>query len=369
MKSNDMISLAFRNDTVTYMGKTHPTGSVFCKVLNIPGDVFAQINEACRRISAVNTMIKTMAANESEMTNARAAAHALLHLLSGHDPFTFFADEHYHERIDQIFTVDAINGIMAYQAAILTGRFTDAVSEELTDTLELCRLAPVLANISDALTTIHTHVLPFIEQLDGAESDRTPEGYAAIFAKAFPADFELGDGTSAWLSLTNVSMQYTAERDETGAGPFITKIMNYVTMGGLLRTDLFEGLALGHAPKRCPICKRWFLTTDARHTKYCGDICPGDPHGLTCRQIGNRMGRTQRELSDDHPIRAIYETRMNTIRQAIKRNTLDKALATRMKRLGRDKLERALSDVHYAQTAYQTEMEQNALRAEAEGLL
>ena len=369
MKSNDISSLAFRNNTVSYMGQVYPTGSIFCKVLNIPGDVLSQINAACCQISAVNTMINTMMADQNEMADACASAHELLRLLAAHEPFTFFADERYHVRIDQIFTCDAINGIMAYQTAILTGRYTDAVAEELVDTLELCRLAPVLANIGDALTTIQTHVLPFIEQLDGTESDRTPDGYAAIFAKAFPADFEIGDGTSAWLSLTNVSMQYTAEHDETGAGPFITKVMNFVTMGGLLRADLFEGLAIGHAPKRCPICKRWFLTTDARHTKYCGNVCPGDPHGLTCRQIGNRMGRAQRELSDDHPIKAVYETRMNTIRQSVKRNTLDKDLAARMKKLGRDKLEKALSDVHYAQTAYQAEMEQDALRTEAEGML
>ena len=281
MKSNDISSLAFRNNTVSYMGQVYPTGSIFCKVLNIPGDVLSQINAACCQISAVNTMINTMMADQNEMADACASAHELLRLLAAHEPFTFFADERYHVRIDQIFTCDAINGIMAYQTAILTGRYTDAVAEELVDTLELCRLAPVLANTGDALTTIQTHVLPFIEQLDGTESDRTPEGYAAIFAKAFPADFEIGDGTSAWLSLTNVSMQYTAEHDETGAGPFITKVMNFVTMGGLLRADLFEGLAIGHAPKRCPICKRWFLTTDARHTKYCGNVCPGDPHGLT----------------------------------------------------------------------------------------
>lgn len=26
---------------------------------------------------------------------------------------------------------------------------------------------------------------------------------------------------------------------------------------------------MGHAPKKCRICGKWFLTTNARHTKYC----------------------------------------------------------------------------------------------------
>ncbi|MFR5901832.1 MAG: DUF6076 domain-containing protein [Neglectibacter timonensis] len=85
--------------------------------------------------------------------------------------------------------------------------------------------------------------------------------------------------------------------------------MHYVSFVGMFRSDLFEGLCVGHAPKKCPICGRWFLTTNARHTKYCGNLAPGDKLHRTCRQIGNLQGRSQRELAADHPIKQIYEHR------------------------------------------------------------
>jgi hypothetical protein len=133
----------------------------------------------------------------------------------------------------------------------------------------------------------------------------------------------------------------------------------------MLRADLFEGLCFGHAPRKCPICGRWFLTTDARHTKYCGGFAPGDPKGRTCRQLGNLQGREKRELADDHPVKVIYNRRMNTIQVYLRRGTLDEATAKKMKRLARNKMERAISDAAYANGSYADEMEQDALLTEA----
>ena len=129
----------------------------------------------------------------------------------------------------------------------------------------------------------------------------------------------------------------------------------------MFRSDLFEGLCVGHAPKKCPICGRWFLTIDARYTKYCGGLAPGDQRGRTCRQIGNLRGREQRELADDHPIKAIYNRRMNTILQSTRRGKLDEGVASAMKKLAKDKMLRALSDHRYASTVYEQEMTQEAL--------
>lgn len=114
----------------------------------------------------------------------------------------------------------------------------------------------------------------------------------------------------------------------------------------------------------CPICGKWFLITDARQNKYCGGLAPGDKRGRTCRQIGNLKGREQRELADHHPIRVIYNRRMNTITQYLRRGTLDEQTAAVMKRLAKDKLERAILDVAYANGSYEKEMEQATLLKE-----
>ena len=141
--------------------------------------------------------------------------------------------------------------------------------------------------------------------------------------------------------------------------------MLYVSFVGMFRSDLFEGLCVGHAPKKCPICGRWFLTTNARPTKYCGNLAPGDKLRRTCRQIGNLKGREQRELADDHPLKQIYERRLNTINRYLQRGTIDPELAAVMKKLAKDKMYRAISNVAYAQGDYEKEMGHSSLLEEA----
>lgn len=107
----------------------------------------------------------------------------------------------------------------------------------------------------------------------------------------------------------------------------------------ILRWDVprrsFEGLCVGHAPRKCAVCGKWFLTTDARHTKYCSGYAPNDRRGRTCRQVGNLRGREQRELAADHPIKKIYTKRFNTITQYLGRGTLDEQTAAMMKALAK----------------------------------
>ena len=60
---------------------------------------------------------------------------------------------------------------------------------------------------------------------------------------------------------------------------------------------------------------------------------------------------------------------MNTITQALGRGTMDEQVAAIMKKLAKDKMQRAVSDVRYAQSSYAAGMEQDALLAEAKGKL
>ena len=186
--------------------------------------------------------------------------------------------------------------------------------------------------------------------------ERTPDGLAAAFSAHFSAS------NDSLMALANASVQYAS----AGEPPQLLRRMNYVSFVGLLRSDLYEGLIIGHAPRKCAVCGRWFLTLDARRPKYCGGLAPGDARGRTCRQVGAMRGREQRELAGDHPLKAIYNRRLNTILQSQRRGRLDEATADAMRKLAKDKLQRALSDANYARAAYESEMTQEALRAEAE---
>ena len=60
---------------------------------------------------------------------------------------------------------------------------------------------------------------------------------------------------------------------------------------------------------------------------------------------------------------------MNTIDQCLKRGTLSPELAAEMKKLAKDKKQRAKADMAYANSTYRMEMEQDALKVEALKLL
>ena len=221
------------------------------------------------------------------------------------------------------------------------------------------------ADISrETLLEIQKAMLDFAEKSDGNEADRTAEGFAKMFGSYFPPKFSITEG-NAWMSVANNSVQYVATIRPGEDIAKLVKRMHYVSFVGMFRSDFFEGLCVGHAPKKCRICGKWFLTTNARHTKYCGGYAPGDKLHRTCRQIGNLKGREQRELADDHPLKQIYEKRLNTINRYVKRGTLDADLAEVMKKLAKDKMLRALSNVAYAKGDYEKEMGQGVLRKEA----
>ena len=51
-------------------------------------------------------------------------------------------------------------------------------------------------------------------------------------------------------------------------------------------TDFFEGLHYGHYPRRCGVCKKYFLMTSARRQQYCNGLSPYEVRGkrVTCRK-------------------------------------------------------------------------------------
>ena len=363
-KEAAMLTLIFADDTVQYRDRILPTGSVACQAMNIPKEALEASLPYCQRIAAVNTTLRTGVADKSAMGSARLAAHELLKQITRHEPFTFLDNTKLDQRLDQVFTVEALKKIWAFNSAVQNGQMDEKAEKKYGPTKDLLGLAPSLANYYDAITMLQEHIAPFADRLDGQDSPRTKEAYLSQFSQSFPEDFVMGNGSDSWMSMANVTVQYAAGKNEKNGQMQMKKHMHFLTFGGMLRADFFEGISVGHAPKRCAICVRWFLTTDARHTKYCGGFAPGDPKGRTCRQLGNLQGREKRELADDHPLKVIYNRRMNTIQVYVRRGSLDETTAEKMKRLARNKLERAISDAAYANGSYADEMEQDTLLTE-----
>ena len=361
---HNILSLDFWQDTVTYEGQTMPTGMLGCAALNIPDAVIDKLDELCAPVCQFQGTLNSGMPDPALLPALKEAAESILKLLHTVQPFDCLDMDFYIPNICKAFTPEGIQKYQAYSIAFMTGTLTTEQTEEYKHEILLGRITPVLAQLAFSLREYKASMSQFALELDAAESNRTPDGLAELFGKYFPPELSLSE-ENKWMSHTNATTQYLSTIRPGEDVAKLVKRMHYVSFVGMFRSDLFEGLCVGHAPKKCRICGKWFLTTNARHTKYCGGLAPGDKLHRTCRQIGNLKGREQRELADDHPLKQIYEKRLNTINRYVKRGTLDADLAEVMKKLAKDKMLRALSNVAYAKGDYEKEIGQAALLNES----
>ena len=361
--NQNLLTLDFWQNKVTYAGQTLPTGSIGSAAMNITDEQIGQLVQLAIPLAAVVELIKAGTPTAEHFAAAKESVLQITQMMRSTHPFSLFdfpADGH---DIHQIFSDEYIENAITYIKAAQEIGIAAALDEQYKKGVGVVKLINELSQLGGTLMIYKHGMIEFAHKLHN--SKRTPEGYAETFAEYFNAMLTLSLDNPMWMQLTNTTMQYvSAVMPEKGI-PQLVKRMHYVSFVGMFRSDLFEGLCVGHAPRLCPICGKWFLTTDARQTKYCGGLAPGDKLGRTCRQIGNLKGREQRELADDHPIKAIYTRRMNTITQYLHRGTMDEQTAVVMKILAKDKLERAIFDYEYARGSYETEMTQRALLNEA----
>ena len=362
--NQELMTLDFWQDTVIYEGKTLPVGALACDALNVPADTIAKMNEQCEKINLLLGILNAGQDASALCPIATEAALTMLDILSQTPPFSYMNISKHRERIEKVFTVDNALKYVEFAIKAATNSLQFEEIQNFADAMMLQGYTAVFGHLAYSLGEYQTAMLDFAEKSDGNEAERTAEGFAKMFGDYFPPEFSITEG-NAWMSTLNNSVQYISVIRPGEKVAKLVKRMHYVSFVGMFRSDLFEGLCVGHAPKKCKICGKWFLTTNARHTKYCGGYAPGDKLHRTCRQIGNLKGREQRELADDHPVKQIYEKRLNTINRYVKRGTLDADLAEVMKKLAKDKMLRALSNVAYAKGDYEKEMGQAALKKEA----
>lgn len=345
------LTLDFGREDVTYFGTQLPTGTLACDVLNIPQET---MDKLCELTEPMMRFVDTLQSGKVDLfglEQSRRNVYLALELLTPVPPFSYMDTDVIRAMLDRQFASENLKRVRR-----------NLEKREDKYALKFIQALSLVAQLGFSLTSFREVITRLADELNDDAQPRTPEGYANVFREFFP----LGEASeSTWMSLANVSMQYLV----TGEPARLVRRMHYISFAGMFRSDLFEGLCAGHAPRKCAVCGRWFLTTDARHTKYCGGFAPGDKKGRTCRQVGNLVGRDRRELADDHPLKKIYTRRMNTVDQCLRRGTLDSELASVMKRLAKDKMLRAISDATYAKESYETEMEQATLMAEAKKLL
>ena len=97
--------------------------------------------------------------------------------------------------------------------------------------------------------------------------------------------------------------------------------------------------------------------------KYCTGYAPEEYGGLTCVQVGNRMGREAREKAADCPAIVQYHQAVNAIDKRVERGTLERAIAARAKARAKELVAGAIADADYANGDYKNDMAPDALIA------
>ena len=312
------------------------------------------------------TIVAAIKENNLTAELLRPAKGSVLHMIQlAKDtlPFSRADAAYYNGRVEHIFSEEGIQNTLAYvQAAAVVGLLA-TFNERFRQGVGITKIITLAEELPATIRNYKSGMTAFADELH--KGKRTPDGYAQVFGRIFSGQPKLSLDDKSWQAFSNTTIQYVSAVRSAQDAPQLMRRMHYMSFVSMFRSDLYEGLCVGHAPRKCAVCGKWFLTTDARYAKYCDGLAPGDKRGRTCRQVGNLRGREQRELAADHPIKKIYTKRFNTITQYLGRGTLDEQTAAAMKALAKSKLEKALQDNDYAQGSYAAEMEQAALLAEA----
>lgn len=132
--------------------------------------------------------------------------------------------------------------------------------------------------------------------------------------------------------------------------------------------DFFEGLKYNHYPRKCIVCGRYFLVTNAKECRICGGYYEGartrDGRKISCRQFA--ANKQEREKKGADPVIQQYTRVRASIRQDFKRGKISEALCETAKALAEDCKELALSDSSYADGEYLEDIKKENLYKEAE---
>lgn len=360
---HNLLTLDYWQDSVTCEGKTVPGGTIGCEALNIPDTLREKLAQASIPLQKIVAAIKENNLTAELLHPAKGSVLHMIQLAKDTPPFSRADAAYYNGRVEHIFSEEGIQNTLAYvQAAAVVGLLA-TFNEQFRQGVGITKIITLAEELPATIRNYKSGMTAFADELH--KGKRTPDGYAQVFGRIFSGQPKLSLDDKSWQAFSNTTIQYVSAVRSAQDAPQLMRRMHYMSFVSMFRSDLYEGLCVGHAPRKCAVCGKWFLTTDARYAKYCDGLAPGDKRGRTCRQVGNLRGREQRELAADHPIKKIYTKRFNTITQYLGRGTLDEQTAAAMKALAKSKLEKALQDSGYAQGGYAAEMEQAALMAEA----
>ena len=139
---HNLLMLEFGRDTVTYEGRTVPTGTLGCEALNISDEAIASLAEPCKLLNEFISALGKLSVPDGMMNRAREAAAKILDVMKGLEPFAHLDYGFYASGIADAFSSEALAQVRALNVAMLTRGLAAAQEPELRKSALLSRIAP-----------------------------------------------------------------------------------------------------------------------------------------------------------------------------------------------------------------------------------
>lgn len=320
MEKISFFSADFRDGRIRIGNKTYPAGTFATHLLNqyYKDDTAARLAVFKRYSWHLYDTISTGYLDNNDFLKAGWEIQQILMTLPKLQPFDKLDVESERIRISELFTEDNADFIPDYfyqKSQILTMRINESALDLLPIEINKEQQKSADCLLNDVMTTLTFYdrisndmreafegLTSFCDRLDKAE--RFDEAHLLPIALEIFGNEEL-DITSEYVVMRKTAKSKTLV---TARRMYFDNYYSFVLM------DFFEGLHYGHYPRRCPICKRYFLMTSARRQVYCNGTAPYTLKGktITCRKYAARM--KEKERSDGNPIYPIYKSRCSAIR-------------------------------------------------------
>ena len=371
MEKISFFSADFRDGRIRIGNKTYTAGTFATYLLNqyYKEDTAARISAYVMNNWAVQKSLTKGYLNARLLKKTGDDILEILKALPKLKPFNQFDIESERQLISETFTEE--NGdyiveyfrrksfILAMDDGAIVNDLPPGYDEDLfTDAEELLSLIRqklyFYDDISSQMRKAFEGLTEFCNRLD--EAERFDEPHLLPIALDIFVNEKL-----------DVTSEYVAMRKTAKSKTMVTaRRMYFDNYYSFVLTDFFEGLHYGHYPRRCPICKRYFLMTSARRQVYCNGISPYTLKGksITCRKYAARM--KEKELSEGNPINPIYKIRCSAIRVEQKRSTITAEFAAMALKVAKEYWQRAKFDDDYANGQYKIDMKRENLYMETD---
>ena len=139
---HNLLTLEFGRGTVTYEGRTVPSGTLGCEALNIADESIAALFEPCKTLNEFISALGMMSVTEELLSKARSTAASILNTMRHMEPFAHLDYSFYAPSIADAFSEDGISQVRALNVAMLTRGLAAAQEPGLRKGALLSKIAP-----------------------------------------------------------------------------------------------------------------------------------------------------------------------------------------------------------------------------------